>query len=446
VLAGIGFLFLGIHHMKEGFEAFRQGIDLGSYAVAGYPGLFLFVAIGVLATVVMQSSHATLVLVLTALAANQVNYENALALAIGSNVGTTITAILGSLSSNIQGRRLAGAHLIFNVTTGLIAILAIGQLMSLVDVLSVYLGIAATDYTLKLAIFHTVFNLMGVVIMAPFIQYLVSGLERLLPTPVAAFAQPKYLNEASIDFADAAIEAARKETVRLYDKAVELVVHGVGLRRRDVFSEDPLEQLEGVGAGGFDERIREQYESSIKAIYGSILEFISRAQVGVERENAEELYAIRMAGRGLVEAVKAVTHLQKNLKMLVGSDNPDIRFAYEEIQRRISHVLREIDGVRRSGEDRLAILSLNDSKVALKEDDILANRRLDDLVRHDRISAATAISLINDSRYAYRICKRLIELGQVLFAVNDDALRNTQRSLSLDEDEIEALAEHGEIE
>ncbi len=113
VLAGIGFLFLGIHHMKEGFDAFKEGIDLASYAVAGYPGLFLFVAVGILATVVMQSSHATLVLVITALAAGQVSYENALAVAIGSNVGTTITAILGSLGSNMQGKRLAGAHLIF---------------------------------------------------------------------------------------------------------------------------------------------------------------------------------------------------------------------------------------------------------------------------------------------------------------------------------------------
>jgi len=83
ILAGLGFLFLGIHHMKEGFEAFKSTIDLTQFAVEGYPGLFLFAGIGIFATVVMQSSHATLVLILTALAAGQVTYENALALAIG---------------------------------------------------------------------------------------------------------------------------------------------------------------------------------------------------------------------------------------------------------------------------------------------------------------------------------------------------------------------------
>ncbi len=443
VLAGVGFLFLGIHHMKEGFEAFKQGIDLASYAVAGYPGLFLFVAIGILATVVMQSSHATLVLVITALAASQVSYENALAVAIGSNVGTTITAILGSLSSNIQGKRLAGAHLIFNLLTGLVAIAGITQIMGLVDSLSGLLGIGAANYTLKLAIFHSIFNLLGIIIMVPFITPLVRGLESWMPTPVPVFEQPKYLNEASIDIPDAAIEAARKETVRIYDKALELIVHGVGLRQRDVFSEEPLEQIDGAAGRPFDEGIQVEYEQSIKSIYASILEFISRARVRMERENADDLLAIRMAGRGLVEAVKGVAHLQKNMKVLIHSGNPVIRSTYEEIQRRIGHVLREVDAVRRSGEDRLAILSLNDTKVALKRDDALADATLDELVRGNQISALEATSLIKDYRYTYRICKRLIELGQTVFAVHDPGLRDAQRSLALDEDEIDAITEHG---
>ena len=131
VLAGLGFLFLGIHHMKEGFEAFRDSIDLAAYAIPGIKGLIVFSLIGVAATVIMQSSHATLVLIITALAAHQITYENALALAIGANVGTTITAILGAMSSNVEGKRLAGAHLIFNVVTGVIAIVFIQQFLDI---------------------------------------------------------------------------------------------------------------------------------------------------------------------------------------------------------------------------------------------------------------------------------------------------------------------------
>jgi phosphate:Na+ symporter len=260
------------------------------------------------------------------------------------------------------------------------------------------------------------------------------------------FAQPKYLNEASIDFADAAIEAARKETVRLYDKALDLIVHGLGLRRRDVFSEEGLEPIEGTEAGRFEERMGERYEQIIKSIYGSILEFISRAQVGMEGESAEQLLAIRMAGRDLVEVVKGVTHLQKNLKVFLQSENAALRDAYEEIRQRIARVLREIDTVQRAGEDRLAILSLNETKVALKEQDVLANGLLDELVRANQISVTEATSLINDNGYAYGICKGLIEMGQILFSVHDEGLRDAQRSLALDEDEIEAMAEQGVTE
>jgi phosphate:Na+ symporter len=350
------------------------------------------------------------------------------------------------MSSNVEGKRLAGAHLIFNAATGFIAIAGITWIMELVDWMSSSMGIAAADYTLKLAVFHTVFNSLGIIVMAPFVPKLVRGLERWMPTPAPEFERPVYLNEASIDFADAAIEAARNETVRLYEKAIELIVHGMGLRRRDVFSEEPPEPQEWAGAGWFEDRIQERYEQSIKSIYASLLEFISRARVGMERKDAEEALAIRMAGRDLIEAVKGVKHLQKNLKRRIHSQTPDIRAAYEEIRQRIGHVLREIDTVRRSGEDRLAILSLNETKVAVKRQDVLASGKLDDLVRGNRISPMAATSLINDNGYAYEICKNLIESGQILFAVHDEDLREAQRSLALDEDEIEVIADSGVIQ
>jgi phosphate:Na+ symporter len=181
ILLGLGFLFLGIAWMKEGFEAFGQSLNMADYAMSGVRGLLLFTCFGILATVVMQSSHATLVLTIAALATGQVTYENALALAIGANVGTTITALLGSLGANEPGRRLAAAHLIFNVTTGLVALLFMSVFVEAVDIAAVWLGIAADDWTLKLALFHTLFNLAGLAILLPLTGRLVRWLERLIP-------------------------------------------------------------------------------------------------------------------------------------------------------------------------------------------------------------------------------------------------------------------------
>ena len=158
ILVGVGFLFLGIHFMKEGFASYAEQIDLARYAIPGVKGLLVFTLIGVVATVVMQSSHATLTPTIAALAAGQVTYENALALAIGANVGTTITALLGSLSANVSGKRLAVAHLVFNMVTGAVALVFIQPLLRAVEGISAAVGIAADDFTLKLAVFHTLFN------------------------------------------------------------------------------------------------------------------------------------------------------------------------------------------------------------------------------------------------------------------------------------------------
>jgi phosphate:Na+ symporter len=109
VLVGLGFLFLGIHFMKEGFDALKDHVDLGAYALTAVPGLLFYALMGIVATVIMQSSHATLVLTITALAAGQIGYENALAFAIGSNLGTTTTAILGAISVNVEGATTRGS-------------------------------------------------------------------------------------------------------------------------------------------------------------------------------------------------------------------------------------------------------------------------------------------------------------------------------------------------
>src|SRR6056297_3885911 len=135
-LAGVGFLFLGIHYMKLGFEEFQGQIDLARFALTGLLGLLVYTLLGAAATVIMQSSHATMVLVLTALAAGQITYENAIALAIGANVGTTVTAVLGGLGANYQGRRLALAHLLFNIATAAVALVFVAQLRAAVDVIA----------------------------------------------------------------------------------------------------------------------------------------------------------------------------------------------------------------------------------------------------------------------------------------------------------------------
>lgn len=442
ILAGLGFLFLGIHHMKEGFESFKDTIDLTKYAVGGYPGVFLFALIGLAATVVMQSSHATLVLIITALAAKQITYENALALAIGANIGTTITAIIGALGSNVNGRRLAGAHLIFNLVTALVAIGLIYKLTIAVDVVSAWLGIAADDHTLKLAVFHSLFNGLGILLMLPFIKPMVRFLEKVLHPKIRTAAQPRFLHDSAIELPDTAIEAVRQETLHLYDNVSEVIAKGLGLPLDEILDGKPIEEVVSREGTPITFDIDESYNENVKGLYGEIVEFISRAPSSMTPGQSDELFSLRAAGRDMVEAVKDTKHLQKNLSHYLASDEPEIRNEYEKLRLNLASVLRALDEVRQQGDDSTAILSLDTLKGEMKQYDRDLNLRMNTLVREQRISAPVTISLMNDSGYAYQVTKNLVKMGAVLFSTAEGSLREAERSVSLDDSEVaEVLAE-----
>ncbi len=440
ILAGLGFLFLGIAYMKEGFETFKDAIDLSAYAVGGYRGLLLYTALGVLATVVMQSSHATLVLTITALAAQQVSYENALALAIGSNLGTTISAVIAAVGANVEGRRLAGAHIIFNLVTGLVAIVLVREMMLAVDAFSSIVGIAEDDYTLKLAVFHSLFNLLGLALMVPFSGALVGLLTRLLPAPVVEFEQPMYLSSATIQLPETAIEAVRKESLRLYDRAVEIIAHGLALHRQRLFSDEDLAALVRSSRRPFPVNVEQRYELSIKSIYSAIVEFCSRAPTGGDAAFVERLSALRNAGRQVVEAVKALKHLQKNLLIHMHSANLDVRNQYDAIRTQIGAVLRAVEALRSQSDDTVTVSTLDAARVQREQSDLVASGVLDQLIRERRIDARIATSLMNDAGYAQDLGRNLLNAATVLFGPQETIAAGAEQSVALDDDEIARAA------
>ena len=439
VLAGLGFLFLGIHYMKEGFEAFKGSFDLAALAVEGYPGLFLFAAIGAAATVVMQSSHATLVLILTALAAAQITYENSLALAIGANVGTTITAIIGSLSANVQGKRLAGAHLVFNLATGLIAIVFISQFVWAVDWVSDHVGIAQDDYTMKLAVFHTLFNVTGVLVMVPLIHRLADTLFKVFPEKAQDLAEPLYLNEAVIEFPETVLKSLKKEVWHLFDSAFELMAHGINLHRTEILESPDLEKTIDDDREIHEFDLDELYESKVKILYGAIIEFISHAQEHIPSLYAEEMFRLRKASLEIVECVKHIKHLRKNATRYMLSDNEHIRIEYNRLRYQISMVLREIYRLRNEDDfdHALAMLEIDELKAEIQLEHRQLDGRITEVLRDERITPMMATSLLNDFNYVDETSRNLLDTAQALLISHSDLVAEAAQEVVLDEDEID---------
>ena len=444
VLAGLGLLFLGIHHMKEGFEAFRETIDLTQFAVGGYGGLFLFAGIGIAATVIMQSSHATLVIIITALSVNQITYENALALAIGANVGTTITAIIGSMSANYQGKRLAGAHLIFNMVTGVIAIGFIHQIILMVDWFSQNVGIAEDNFTLKLAVFHTIFNLIGVAVMSPFVATLVRFLERVIPAPESSISQTQFLNDSVLDFPETLLTAVRNEVLHLYQNAYHIIAHGINVHRStiesDVVLQDNLKNNEIIPID-----IDAKYSTSIKTLHGAIIDFSGTAQIRLSGKFSSPLYDLRRASQRIVQAVKDTKHLQKNIDKFSSSDNSAIRDEYTNIRINIARILRLIEQLHR-GDDDVDVFELDDHKLMAKEDRARSFTNIDKMIRKAQITPEMATSLMNDLSYSKAIIRDLTRAAKILFSDTNTELLQGQSVMELEDEDIRNLSQAGSAE
>ncbi|MDD3144776.1 MAG: Na/Pi symporter [Candidatus Gracilibacteria bacterium] len=416
ILAGLGFLFLGIHYMKVGFESFQTSINLIEYAMTGFLGILVFVGIGIIATIVMQSSHATIILVIAALATNQVTYENALALVIGANIGTTITAVLGSLTGNINGKRLAISDIIFKITTGLIFIIFLHPIIGFVDILSNIIGISINDFTLKLALFHTIFNLIGVILLIPFINKLILVVNKIFPDKdINNLYGNIYLNSASIDFPDTSIISLIKETKHLYTNTLEIILESFSLKKDDIIGEYKFDELKKkIKTLDIDE-IDELYNKKIKILYGEIIDFTTKSQANNPEKYADEFYKIKFAARNLAEVIKSIKHLQKNINKYMNSNNLEIRTQYEKIVIDIINLVKFIDELSKSNiaEEKLMILAKIERNI--DHNDIINNGTINKLIRENKITNEMSTSLMIDTNYKNDAFKKLLEVSEIVF-------------------------------
>ena len=428
VLAGLGFFFLGIHYMKEGFDVFKEYIDLTQFAVSGFLGVIIYTGIGIIITTILQSSSATLALILTALAAGQIEYENALALAIGANVGTTITAVLGSLKSNISGKRLAGAHFVFNMVTGLVALALIYPLANLVNYLSDLMRISPTDYTLKLALFHTIFNILGVIIMIPFIKRLERFLMKTFKERVDKdIDEPKYLNEAVLEFPGSVISSLINESKYLYKNAIfEIVAHGLNIHREDIKSGVKAKKIIQKSTKNMHVDIEDLYYKKVKSIYGEIIRYAVTAQnnLKLNKDQNGAITEIKIANRKMVEIIKDVRELNKNVVLSLNIKNKYMLKEYDNFRKKVVKVLRVIYLFRKGDETEDYAEILSQLKQEAKLNIRKSNKSIDKLIRKDLITVEMASSLFNDYTNVNDMIKKLIEVAELLYGEKDTLLES----------------------
>ena len=416
ILLGLGFVFLGIGYMKDGFEDLKQGINLAQFAIDGYAGIIVYTLIGAFATVIIQSSSATMALTVTALVTGQIVYINAMAIAVGANIGTATTAALGAMVSNANSKRMAVGLFIFKGITAVITLASLYLMIDFVDYISKYLGIKSDDWAMKLAVFHTLFNLVGLIVFSFFIPKLVIFLKKLFVEEKESYiTKPKFLDMEVVAVPFAALKATRKETIHLYDNASEVLSHAIMLHRHRYIGKSNISKIVKESSDIIDLNIDEFYESRIKSLYSDIIDYSIYFINELDDEKRSYLNDLRNACRDIAESVKNTKELQKNIKKYISSNNGYIKDEYNYIREAIAKTINTINEIKNS-KDEIDVLSKSELlKEYLKELDVIATRRIDILIREKRIDKKMATSLLNDSYHANLIISRLINVSKVLW-------------------------------
>ena len=195
VIAGLALIFIGIDLMKDGMGIFDGLLTPETLPADTLWGRLQLLGLGVVVTVITQSSSAGMAATIVLLAEGHLTFTQAAALAIGTTVGTTFTGILASIAGTNDMRRAALANLVFNMTKGIIALLLLDGIARLLAT-----GGQMQDPTVALVVFHTGFTVIGALLFLPVIGPFGRSVEWLLPErkqPIERELDPRFLSDPS---------------------------------------------------------------------------------------------------------------------------------------------------------------------------------------------------------------------------------------------------------
>jgi phosphate:Na+ symporter len=226
-LAGFGLFFLGVGVLQTGFGDLAPALASITPETASILSILAFVALGALVTVLTQSSSAAIAIVLTASTGDAFPLELAAAAVIGTNLGTTSTAVFAALGAGAPARRVASAHIAFNLFAGVVALTAMPLFLPLARELA-GLVLGSEDVPATLALFHTLFNVAGVALAWPFVGRAVAWLSTRFVTEDETLARPVHLDPTSLPVPSLALNALAQELVRMTGLTLDLVREAAG--------------------------------------------------------------------------------------------------------------------------------------------------------------------------------------------------------------------------
>jgi phosphate:Na+ symporter len=211
LIMGFSIMFLGLDYMKTGFAVSAEQID---FAFLREKPSILFLIPGFLLAATIQSSSASMMIFLSSLAAGVISLNQALFLAIGADLGTTVTALIGTINGNIIKKKIGWSQFFINVIGVILAV----AFMKLI-VLFIASVLKISDPLVILVAFHSAFNVINIIFLLPFIGLFSKLIDKIIVSKEDKVS--KYIQLANTNETDSAIEALEAETVHFISNTIE---------------------------------------------------------------------------------------------------------------------------------------------------------------------------------------------------------------------------------
>ena len=212
IFFGFSLMFLGLGYMKNSFSDVASTIDLNYLKNQPY---VLYLLFGFFLSAIIQSSSASMMIFLSSLSAGIITLNHAAYMVIGADIGTTITAIIGSIGGNSVKKQVGLSHFFFNLITAIIAVLLVKYyLLFIISVLNI------KDELIATVLYHSLFNITGIITFTPFVKPFTRFIKNITPEKEKTFS--KYISKVNTQDKQESLEAILKESILFLHQTIRL--------------------------------------------------------------------------------------------------------------------------------------------------------------------------------------------------------------------------------
>ena len=394
----LGLLLMGLEFMKGAVSDVDSFIDPATLAAYGP---FEFLIFGVAFSAIVQSSSATMAVTLSALYGGVIDLPSAAAVAIGADLGTTSTVLVGAFKGSAAKKRVAAGHFGFNFVTDMLAFVLRMPLLGLIALAGI------TEPVYALVAFHSLFNLIGLILFLPLIGKVATFLERRFTDTVQRASRHLGANDAALP--EPAVEAIELETAHLLQRVI---------RQNLLVTDPPIRIAKGrIPVGEISREYASvpedvdygtEYQLS-KQLEGEILAFaVDLQSAPLEADQSTRIDQCQRAVREAVHSAKSLKDIVADLQDFDAGVHPALTAYGQRFRDVLTEFYLSLFAIRKTDE---ATLLLEDLIELMR----LVHRGHDDMhstiyadIRHNQLDEGDISSLLNVNREVFYSCRSLL--------------------------------------